>query len=201
MRECNESCTGVTRDRAGNSCSHPRLARRETRGDVTGHPADLPLSLAGIAIDSLARLVLHGYCAMTTVMQRIVPIALLLSGLAGCSSGLADPVDIDPDEAGLGADGKADGVGSWLPDVRCADDPSPGPSGGWRHKLKSSVITRLPSRHRGIDTIASADQASQTVSGEITYGLADKALEDEWVQVYACRAGAWISIDRSGVIR
>lgn len=117
--------------------------------------------------------------------------------LAACSGEAAAPVGVDPDEAGLGAGGKADGVGSWLPDVRCTDAPSTGPRGPWQRPLHSPVITLASPAHRGIDLIASADEAVQVVRGEISYGIADKALDDEWVDVYACRAGTWRHLDRA----
>jgi phosphatidate phosphatase PAH1 len=39
--------------------------------------------------------------------------------------------------------------------------------------------------------VASADAATQTLEGWISYTIVDKALEDEDVELFACRAGAW----------
>jgi phosphatidate phosphatase PAH1 len=48
-------------------------------------------------------------------------------------------------------------------------------------------------QHRGFDLVASADSASQTLAGWISYTVVDKALEDEDVEVFACDGGAWRS--------
>ena len=44
--------------------------------------------------------------------------------------------------------------------------------------------------HRGIDLITSATATQQMLEGELGYG-ADKAIEDEDVEVFACDANAW----------
>ncbi|MFT3696311.1 MAG: hypothetical protein QM831_24435 [Kofleriaceae bacterium] len=48
--------------------------------------------------------------------------------------------------------------------------------------------------HRGFDLIAPASADSQTIEGWIAYSVADKALEDEDVDVFACREAAWVKI-------
>jgi phosphatidate phosphatase PAH1 len=45
--------------------------------------------------------------------------------------------------------------------------------------------------HRGFDLITPATSTKQTLSGWISYTIADKALEDENVDVFACRSHVW----------
>ncbi|MGE0871737.1 MAG: hypothetical protein AB7P03_24475 [Kofleriaceae bacterium] len=130
-------------------------------------------------------------------MARLRILCVVTAGLAACSGDHAAPVGVDPDEVGPGEGGKADGANAWLPDVRCSEDPATGPSEPWQRPFHSPLIALGSPVHRGIDLVASADQAVQIVRGEISYGVADKALDDEWVDVYACRAGIWRYLDRT----
>ncbi|HEX4418078.1 MAG TPA: HAD family acid phosphatase [Kofleriaceae bacterium] len=100
-----------------------------------------------------------------------------------------DPVTTDPGEVQTGV---IDGVGgSGIPDVRCAGAPDAGKAGKFHH-LENKLISALGDpRHRGLDLVTSADAETQTLEGWISYTLVDKALEDEDVDVFACRAGAW----------
>jgi LNS2 (Lipin/Ned1/Smp2) len=78
-----------------------------------------------------------------------------------------------------------------VPDVHCAGAPSAGAAGDFRH-FKNDLISALGDpKHRGFDLVASAGAATQTLEGWISYTIVDKALEDEDVDVFACRAGAW----------
>ena len=125
--------------------------------------------------------------------------SLVLSGLVvGCAAGEeVAPVGADPQEqsgtadgTGGGAGGATDGVAA-LPDVRCAGTPDAGSPRSFRH-LTSRLVAKLGDpKHRGLDLVASADSATQQLEGWISYALVDKALEDEDVDVFACRAGAW----------
>ena len=109
--------------------------------------------------------------------------------LAGCAVQHA-PVGIDPAESG-GGDGKADGGSSALPDVRCSDAPDAGPAAGFDH-WKSNLVADLGDPvHRGLDLVASADADDQLIEGDASYGPTDKALEDEQVDLFACKEGAW----------
>ena len=114
---------------------------------------------------------------------------LLCAALTGCAISNAGsmgpgPVGADPQEGGSGAAGA-------VPDVRCAGAPSAGKAGEFRH-VTSNLIAHLgDARHRGLDLVTSAGSAAQRLEGWISYTLADKALEDEDVDVFACRAGAW----------
>lgn len=82
-------------------------------------------------------------------------------------------------------------LGAPLAEVHCTGTPDTGSAGRWRH-LKSYLIAGLgEARHRGVDLVASSSDSSQVIRGEATYGVNDKALEDEWVQLYACRSGSW----------
>jgi hypothetical protein len=111
--------------------------------------------------------------------------AVLSSLLATCAAQAA-PVEVDPGEGSVDV-----GTGGAVPDVRCAGTPDVGPRGRFRH-FTSRLIPGLGGpKHRGFDLVASADSATQTLEGWISYTLIDKALEDEDVDVFACRAGAW----------
>lgn len=113
---------------------------------------------------------------------------LPLPFLVACVSSSA-PVAVDPSEA-TSADGKADGV-ALIPDVSCAGAPAAGATTKFHH-FSSKLISALGgAKHRGIDLVASASASSQVLRGAISYTFADKALEDEDVDVFACRAGAW----------
>ena len=113
--------------------------------------------------------------------------------VVGCVSGVpgmleVGPVATDPAEAnpGLGR-----GTGDAVPDVRCAGAPAAGAAGAFHH-FKNVLISALGDpRHRGLDLVSSADATGQTLEGWISYTVIDKALEDEDVDVFACRAGQW----------
>jgi LNS2 (Lipin/Ned1/Smp2) len=115
--------------------------------------------------------------------------------LVGCAAGGAGtPVGADPQEQSGTIDstaGGAAGAVASLPDVRCAGAPNAGGTRSFRH-FTSKLVSRLGDpKHRGLDLVASADSATQQLEGWISYALVDKALEDEDVDVFACRAGAW----------
>lgn len=119
---------------------------------------------------------------MNLTSHALIVVAVLLTA-AACG----------PDEAIIGVDayGEVDGaLGAPLTEVHCVGTPSGIASSKWRH-LKSYAIAALSARHRGIDLVANTSETTQVLRGEATYGLNDKALEDEWVQLFACRSGQW----------
>ena len=100
-------------------------------------------------------------------------------------------MELDPEEAGPEFQGGQLGGAAGVPDVRCEDAPAAGRSGRFHH-LKNLVISKLGDpRHRGLDLVGSADGGTQLLEGWISYTITDKALEDEDVDVFACRAGQW----------
>lgn len=101
-------------------------------------------------------------------------------------------VGIDPSEASTSS-GKADGV-SAVPDVRCDDAPAVGSAAGFRH-THNQLTAALGGggKHRGIDLVATASDV-QVISGEVAYGLLDDGIDDEDIDLWACRAGAWVSL-------
>jgi phosphatidate phosphatase PAH1 len=110
-------------------------------------------------------------------------LVLAVAFLAACDAA-PDETTPDPQEvSGL--------TGTSLADVRCTGTPSTGAAGRWRHWTSFLTAGLGSPRHRGIDLVATSSETTQTLRGEISYGVNDKALEDEWVQVYACRSGAW----------
>jgi hypothetical protein len=129
-------------------------------------------------------------------------LALLASLLLVACTSAAQPVGVDPGEAGdgtaAGGGGKADGDGTStsaastaVPDVQCDGTPDAGPAG-------SKIISALGDpRHRGFDLVAPASADTQSIEGWISYTIADKALEDEDVDLFACRDGQWQNIGRA----
>lgn len=79
-------------------------------------------------------------------------------------------------------------------DIRCTGTPDVGQALGWRHTLSTLVAGSGDPHHRGIDLIATEDDATQTLTGKIAYGLVDKDLEDEDVELFACLTGIWTPI-------
>lgn len=116
-------------------------------------------------------------------------LGLGLSSLLGCGgqdTGSSITVPMDPVEQMMTP------PGACLPIVTCTGTPAGLTKGSWRHSIQSPLVTAAGSpRHRGIDMIASADASEQVLAGEISYGLIDKALQDEEVDLFVCRAGSW----------
>ena len=114
--------------------------------------------------------------------------------IGGCAAS-GGPVGADPREVDVGsAANNAVAADTSVPDVTCVGAPAAGAPGSFRH-LTSRLISALGDpRHRGIDLVASADAETQTIEGRISYTVVDKELEDEDVDVFACRAGSWARI-------
>jgi hypothetical protein len=113
--------------------------------------------------------------------------------LVACASPAGGPDPTLPADAAVGT---IDGTNQ-VPDVRCSGAPDAGPAGSFRH-LEASVISALGSpRHRGIDLVSSAGADQQTLAGAISYTVADKALEDEDVDLFACRDAGWGYLGRT----
>ncbi|HSD87477.1 MAG TPA: hypothetical protein VLB44_08175, partial [Kofleriaceae bacterium] len=80
-----------------------------------------------------------------------------------------------------------------VPDVRCTGEPRTGPAKGFRAS-RHSIITRFArANHRGIDLIATSTEP-QVLRGKLGYGIIDKKLEHEDVELFACIAGSWQSV-------
>lgn len=79
-------------------------------------------------------------------------------------------------------------------DVRCTGTPDAGPATSWRHLSSEYIVELGDAYHRGHDLIATTADATQTITGKITYGPSDKDLEDEDVDVFACMARGWLRI-------
>ena len=115
---------------------------------------------------------------------------------AACTTAAPDPVTTDPGEQSTSsAGGKSDtNTAPKVPDVQCSGTPDAGPTGSFHH-LSSKLIAALGDpRHRGFDLVATASDATQSIEGWISYTIADKALEDEDVDVFACRENAWAKL-------
>jgi phosphatidate phosphatase PAH1 len=120
---------------------------------------------------------------MTSLLQMLALSTLFACAVETGSPG-ADPI-VPPDvNVGTGA----------VQDIRCAGVPDAGPTVEWRN-LRSHLIEDYgESHHRGIDLIATTDDASQAITGRITYGGTDKDLEDENVSLFGCFDATWRSI-------
>jgi phosphatidate phosphatase PAH1 len=118
---------------------------------------------------------LHGCAAM-----RIAIVVVFTA----CTAASQQGVEVDPPDA------TGSGSLAAVPDVRCTGTPN-APAGEFRH-LSSELVAHLGDpRHRGFDLIATATAGTQTLEGWLSYTIADKALEDEDVDVYACQESAW----------
>lgn len=75
-----------------------------------------------------------------------------------------------------------------LPTLACAAPAGPvAPKRAWRHPLKSRLASRAgAANHRGRDVFVNPG-APQTVIAKLAYGVGDKDLEDEEVDVYVQR--------------
>ena len=124
--------------------------------------------------------------------------------LVGCAqAGPVGDVGADPDEIPGDPDKNDDQPPGGTPsptvtiDVQCATDPDVGDPEGFRHFSSRALAFASDSNHRGIDLVATASTAAQIIEGDASYGTLDLALEDEDVELFACRTGAWTSIGRA----
>lgn len=122
---------------------------------------------------------LNRYASLCSLVTLV---AAGIAGAAGCV--------MEPDEDAVGIDGDELTAAQALLVERCAQAPATGPARGWR-RLRNNLVALQGPKHRGKDLMAAASAGTQTLTGEISYGLADKALEGEEVEVFACVAGAW----------
>jgi phosphatidate phosphatase PAH1 len=120
---------------------------------------------------------------------------LCLSTLFACAIEQETPDPTDPTMPGGGS-----GTGGGpidpqaVPDVRCTPTPDVGQALGWRHTLSAYTVELGAPHHRGIDLIATTEDAIQLITGKITYGPTDKDLEDEDVELFACLDSSWTVI-------
>jgi len=119
-------------------------------------------------------------------------LAAIIVASAACTSP-SQPVSVDPGEqgSGSGSGGDTNPTNMVVPDVRCAGTPDAGPALSFNHVSSELIAALGDPRHRGFDLVAPASAATQSIEGWISYTIADKALEDENVDVFACRQSAW----------
>lgn len=118
--------------------------------------------------------------------------------LAAFAGGLAAACGSDPTGVAIDAPQGTDGVGSdapvnsgaKVPEIRCDFAPTLPAKRDW-NKTTSAAIALASPLHRGLDLIASVDEATQRLAGIAAYGTVDKALTGENIDVYACNAGSW----------
>lgn len=123
--------------------------------------------------------------------MRVAAFLLLASCVVADKS-----VGVDPDEASPPSvdTGTTVVVPRDIPDVQCAGTPLTGAKENFRHFSSTVVASLGDARHRGLDLVASADDTVQAIRGEASYGLLDDAIEDEDVDVYACRKFEWVFV-------
>ncbi len=123
-------------------------------------------------------------------------VVLVLAAACGTSGEPGQPVD-DPTDPAPNPEQPVDDV-PLLPDIVCGTAPDVGEAEGPDHFGSRVVIASGDPNHRGIDLIARAGGSSQILRGEVSYGgAADKALDDEAVDVFACVGGAWKHLGRT----
>lgn len=129
------------------------------------------------------------------MLQQMRRSWLVLIALAGCA-GVMKPDPYAPTRGDIAAGA------SGVPDVRCAGAPETGPARGFR-AFRHRLITKFArADHRGVDLVATTD-GEQILRGKIAYGVTDKSIGHEPVELFACTAGTWTKIgtartDRSG---
>ena len=116
-----------------------------------------------------------------------------------CTTSSSAPVTTDPGEQPSGSTDANGGNPQppntpAVPDVRCSGTPDAGPAGSFRHVSSEVVAAVGDPHHRGFDLIAPASADTQSIEGWLSYSTADKALEDEDADVFACRDGAWAKL-------
>lgn len=75
-------------------------------------------------------------------------------------------------------------------DVRCAGTPSTAPARGFRNRRSQLITAIARADHRGYDLVAT-QREPQVLRGTLAYGLTDKSLEHEDVELFACIGGTW----------
>jgi hypothetical protein len=101
------------------------------------------------------------------------------------------PVGTDPGETGSGSGSGSGSNVEAIPDVQCAGTPDAGPATDFNHTSSEIIAALGDPTHRGFDLLSPASATAQVIAGKIGYTIADKSLEDEDVDVFACRTGAW----------
>ncbi|HEY5935929.1 MAG TPA: hypothetical protein VIU61_14875 [Kofleriaceae bacterium] len=81
-------------------------------------------------------------------------------------------------------------------DEQCPGSPSVTP-GEFRHRRNRAYAAFGEPRHRGIDLIASAGDATQVLGGKLAYSMADKDAADEDVALFACIGKRWVALGRA----
>lgn len=117
-------------------------------------------------------------------MRTLVYLACWLTPCLAVAACSAETAQLAPD---------APAAATAVPDIRCTDAPSL-PGRAMRH-VKNDLISEMGEpRHRGVDVIAAESDATQTFSGAFAYSDADKALEDEDAELFACTGAGWRSL-------
>lgn len=110
---------------------------------------------------------------------------LLVLALVGCAGSLKH------DPYALKASAISPGPG--VPSVQCAANPKTGSARGFR-SARHAIVTRFARpAHRGYDLISTSTD-EQVLRGKLAYGVVDKTLTREDVELYACIAGDWRSL-------
>lgn len=112
---------------------------------------------------------------------------LLLALSAGCAM-----------HADVTADQRARWPKSSITDAGCENAPE-GSRSAFRHGRSGFFAGLGEPRHRGIDLIAMEGDENQTLGGKLAYTAADKDLEDEIVELFACvdRSWRWLGAKRT----
>ena len=78
-------------------------------------------------------------------------------------------------------------------DTRCATPPTV-KAVGFHHKRSTLIAKTGSSNHRGLDLIATEDDAKQLIEGKLAHGKLDKDLEKEDAELFACVDSTWKSL-------
>ena len=145
----------------------------------------------------------EGLLVTTIATSCVVACAIDPMGTGTENDDVTDIGDGDDSGSGTGSGSGDDGDTVVTPPAlvapaitRCTGAPAAGSTESWRHYSSRFVVELGSPHHRGIDLIATTEDATQTLGGRVTYGPTDKDLQDENVDVFACMSGAWQKVAR-----
>ncbi len=137
--------------------------------------------------------------AAVRIVQTVTSMSKLLTSVATslCLVACAAAPSSEPPGSGDPGSGSGDpgtDPAAPIPEIHCDAPPDLGAAEGFRHTTSSVTAAVGDPVHRGLDLVVSTSTGTQQIAVELGYGLVDKALEDEDVEMFACDGGSWKSL-------
>jgi hypothetical protein len=131
-------------------------------------------------------------------MRSLAVLSYLSS--AGLLLGCASPDGGEAEGSTRAAEAEATSAATCVAQPTCdgAGGPDVGPRRSWEHTLSTLISLAGSANHRGRDQIA-IEGGAQWVIGKFSYGLSDKDLKDEEIDIYVERGcgGSWEKLGTS----